>query len=277
MKEFHVITGMLRSGSTLLCNLLNQNERNFASSTSGLCNVLAAATSALSISDEVRSELIVSKEGALEKVRRVQRGIIESWYEDLPEGTIIFDKSRGWSAHALLLNRILPEAKLIVMVRDIKGVVASIEKQHRKTAELEPNMAEAHTFTQRMGLQLAEGGIIGSAINAIMDLAFRNPDNVIFVKYELLVRDPKATMQWLYKEMGKSQFIHDFENVQNTAKDVDGLYWHKFPHEGMGKVIPLNDVDRYIPDFIQDEIDTKFPSYNSKFSYKVKEAGGRRG
>ena len=267
MRKFHVITGMLRAGSTLFCNILNQDDGVHASSTSALCQTVVSATTAMSTSDEVRSDLIRNKEETLEKIRRVQVGIIENWYGDLPEDTTVYDKSRGWAHHVLLLNRIMPESKIIVLVRDIKDVVTSIEKQHRASAELHPDIGAAHSLIERMNLQLGDTGIIGTAANAIMDIAYRNPENVIFVKYELMVRDPKTFMRWFYNKMDLEHHIHNFEDVQNVATDQDGLYWYKFPHTGMGKVLRINETEKYLPDFIQNDINTTFKAYNQKFDY----------
>ena len=56
-KKINVICGLPRSGSTLLCNILNQNPDFHASSTSPLAQTLGALSQFLSTSPEVKSDL----------------------------------------------------------------------------------------------------------------------------------------------------------------------------------------------------------------------------
>ena len=61
MKQIHFITGLPRSGSTLLCNVLNQNPEFYAGSTSPLPALVNTLVNCLSNSPEVQAALIKSE------------------------------------------------------------------------------------------------------------------------------------------------------------------------------------------------------------------------
>ena len=58
MESFNVVCGLPRSGSTLLCNLLNQNPEVYASSTSIVPVILGSTSNIISNSPEFKSLLI---------------------------------------------------------------------------------------------------------------------------------------------------------------------------------------------------------------------------
>ena len=265
MKNIHMITGMPRAGSTLLCRILSQNPVAFASDTSGVFNTLMAATHVMSAADEYKSDLINNRDIAMARHRNVQRGIVQNSYDHIQK--VIFDKSRSWGAQASLVQRILPESKLIVMVRDIKAVVASVEKNHLETIEIDPDAMGSPTLKDRIEAQLAPGAIIGGTIGFVLDMVHRSVGNTIILKYEDLAQHPEKTMNWLYGRLNMEPFEHDFENVECSATDQDGLYWYKFSHSG-GKTVEFYDnVDKYLPQLMQADIDDGYREFNSVFGY----------
>ncbi len=102
----HVITGLPRSGSTLLCNILNQNPRFFAGSTSPLPTLLANIISTWSTQIEITSDLLHDREAAQARMLRAMREFCNAWYSDkVNETPVIFDKSRHWMHYTLPENR----------------------------------------------------------------------------------------------------------------------------------------------------------------------------
>lgn len=267
--QLNVITGLPRAGSTLMCNILNQNPKFWATSTSVLPTLCAQIVSNWSNSVEVRNMLEKEREKTEDKMYRSLRAFIEEWSKK--EGKeIIFDKSRGWAFHSLLLKKLYPDSKIIVMVRDLRNVFASVEKQHRKTPLLEEaNTATGKTLFARADSMFSQNGLIGTPLAGIEDLIRRNPNGVIFVQFESLAQDPESVMKTLYKEMEMDYFEHDFENVKNTANDPDGHYLHKYPHKGEGKVTPLNKEEwkSYVSEDIAGLIMNRFQDYNKFFGY----------
>lgn len=268
MKAFHVLAGLPRAGTTLLENILNQNSAIYASSTSHLPLVLASMTSVHTRSSEIKASSINDRDDTFERLRAAMRGYCEGWYRGRK---IVFDKSRVWNHHADLLRWIWPDAKILLCVRDLRHIFASVERRHAETAvfDVAENVLEKTAF-HRADSMFAPEGIIGQPLNGIEDLMRRRPGNVKLIRYEDLVSDPREMLQSVYEFVELDAFDHDFENIENSAGDVDALYMHKFPHDGCGPVRkPDRDWHRWVSDDIASLIMNKFQAYNEHFRYKL--------
>lgn len=267
--KFHVVTGLPRSGTTLLCNILNQNPRFYASSTSPLPHFLCGLVHSWSTSTEVKGLLQSRKNETEQRIQDTASGLINDWYK-CKNREVIFDKSRLWTTSTLMLHNIHPEAKIIVCVRNLIDVFASVEKQHRKNPLLDDTEVPGdRAIFKRADTMFSPDGLIGGPIVGIEDLMRRNPDNVVYVMYESLVRQPAMIFERLYSEIKEEAFIHDFDNVENTAEDPDGFYLYKYPHQGCGKVEPSDPDEwkQYVSQDLAATIGSRFPDYCKYFNY----------
>jgi len=193
--NLHVVTGLPRSGSTLLCNVLNQNPRFWATSTSTLPGLLSVMRHFWSSSVEVKNLLEKERDVTEDRMLRTMRSTIREWHRK--EGKqIIFDKSRAWTFNALLLRKLFPESKMIVCVRDLRNVFSSVEKQHRKNPLLdEAQNPEQLTIYKRADTMFSANGLIGGPLRGIEDLIRRTPEpeknGIRFVKYEQFSHHPR--------------------------------------------------------------------------------------
>lgn len=262
--KFHAITGLPRSGSTLLCNVLAQNPKFYASSTSVIAPSVAGLTNLWSNSPEVKSDLAHDKDRTEKRLQRTLKAMIDCWYVDEKSKTV-FDKSRGWAMHSLVLQQIYPQAKIIAMVRDLRSVFASIEKQHRKNPILDHTTGQP--IAGRADQMFSPDGMIGGPVMGVLDLIARQPPGMVVIQYETFVQNPQMIMEKLYAELGEKPCEHDFEAVKNTATDLDALYLNKFPHEGSGKIEPGEGWQEYVPSGLASQIMGRFPNYNQAFGY----------
>jgi sulfotransferase len=267
--KFNVIGGTPRSGSTLLCNLLNQNPSFFASSTSAVPNLVGSMVGTWSNSIEIKNELNLDRVATEEKCTRSVRAFIEAWYK-IPGKEVIFDKSRAWNYNALMFGDIAPEGKMIICVRDPRAVFASCEKQHRKNPLFDDSVnARGRTLAGRADIFFGEAGLIGGPMRGVEDLIRRKPKDVIFVRYENFIANPKAVMDDLHQQLGLETFAYDFDNVKDTSNDPDGFYLWKFPHEGSGS-IKQQDTSSWrslVSEDIAKGIIKMFPIFTSTFNY----------
>lgn len=267
MQHFHVVGGLLRSGSTLLCNILNQNPRMYVSSTSPLFAGVSALSSVWSQSAETRGMLVRDRDGMLERMTRTTRAVCDAWYAHV-DNPVVIDKSRGWNFDAALLGNVWPDAKLITISRDLRSIYASIERRHLETAILDPNMG-GKTLIGRAKFMFSPDGPLGAALIGMEDLCRRRPDNWHWLRYEDLCRDPATALSVLYEALGEDHYEHDFTNVVNVAEDVDEMYLLKFPHEGCGPVRAPVDQDwlKWVSPDIEALIMESFELYNVHFGY----------
>ena len=260
MRSFNAVCGLPRSGSTLLCNLLNQRHDYHASSTSPICGIVANLASYVATLPEVTSELI--NRGSTERVLHLQRGAVEGWYAERDD-VHIFDKGRGWATQHHLLRRLYPDSVIICTVRDPRQVFASIDAHHAETAELQP--APHGPMAQRAAVMMQTDGLIGSAIVCVEDLLRRDPSRCLVVDYDELVADPQSTLDMVSDYLQVDRFTHDLTDVVATADDVDALYHLKYPHDGSGKVEQR--APRKLPPDVAQHVMKAFPFFCRQLKY----------
>lgn len=241
-KTFHVVTGLPRAGSTLLCNILNQNPEFYASSTSYVSRHLHSLKLGFSTYPEAISDLAHDREEAERRTIGGYQGFVDGVYGQYDK-RVIFDKSRGWSLQSVFMQSAFPGSKMLVCVRNLLDVAASIERQHRRTGLFDGNPSPTQqTHMARMNqaflLDPQKGSLVGTPLIGIQDLMRTRAKDVKFVRYETLAAHPEEEMKNIYAFLGEKWFEHDFDNVENVATDLDAQYLHKFPHEGHGKVTP---------------------------------------
>ena len=56
------------------------------------------------------------------------RSVIKSWTNNLCKREVYVDKCRGWETDYDLLFKLIPNAKVIYVMRDLRGVISSFEK-----------------------------------------------------------------------------------------------------------------------------------------------------
>jgi sulfotransferase len=227
-----------------------------------------------SSSIEFKSDLIHSQEEAVARIQYSARSFCEAWYKKHSDKVTVFDKSRGWNHNVLHLKQIFPKSKILLTVRDLRNVFASMEKQHRKVPLLDASPSAIHkTIYHKAEESFAPNGLIGSPLHGILDIIRRQLD-VLFIKYELLAQHPDQIMKEIYTYLNEPFYQHDFINIKNTAEDVDALYNYKFPHRGSGKVTG-GDTDEYrflMNDEISNLIMSGFHPYNQYFGYTQSQA-----
>lgn len=265
----HVIGGLPRSGSTLLCNVINQNPKYWATSTSPLCFLVNSCIASWSNSFEVKALLDKDQEATEARLARTIRALCEAWnYRD--DGRVVFDKCRGWNTNIMALHKAFPEGRALIIVRDLRNIFASIEKQHRKNPLLEnANNSLGKTVFSRADAVFSPEGMVGSTIIGVEDIIRRNL-SVKFIKYERFTRFPGEVMGEIYRYLDDDNFSeHDFDNVENTAEDPDAYYNNKFPHQGSGKIVPADDMEwtKFIDAELASLIMSRYPYFNKYFGY----------
>lgn len=262
MKAFHVICGLPRSGSTLLCNILAQNPAFNVLHTSPLPVLLEHLAQGATNVPEIKGMLQHDEAATDEAVCDAARGIVRAFHHS---GEVCFDKNRLWGAHQFVLSQLFPDAKIICCVRDLRAVFGSFERRWRRNPLMQ--LPPGHTVRARMQNQFSPDGMIGSALNGVEDLLLVGNKAVLFVSYEALVAHPKQQLANVYNHINEAPFEHDFEQVESTAVDPDWLYLNKFPHNGSGKVEDKTDWRAFVPPQLAGEIMQTHAAYNQTFGY----------
>ena len=216
----HFISGLPRSGSTLLGAVLRQNPRFSAGMTSPLGSLLGAVQAHVSAGSEFAPVIEVDLR------RRLLRGLFDSYYGARDVDHVVFDSNRCWCARMPLLKELYPGAKIVACVRNVAWVMDSMERLYRanpfENTKLFNDDLERNTIYSRVET-LAQGGrLVGYAYSAVKEAFYgEHADSLLLVEYELLTQAPDKVMRLIYEFLGERWFEHDFSNVTFDAPAFD--------------------------------------------------------
>jgi sulfotransferase len=215
----HFISGLPRSGSTLLAAILRQNPRFHA----GMTGPVGAMYMALEGAMSRRNETAVFIEE--EQRRRLLSGIFTSYYGPIQEQKLVFDTNRVWCSKLPAVSRMFPNARVVCCVRHIGWIMDSIERLLRKNAFQLSGMfgfEPGSTVYNRINRLAGGDGMVGYALDALKEGFFgEDGARMILVEYQALTRAPQQTLELLYRMLGEPWFQHDFENVEYNADEFD--------------------------------------------------------
>lgn len=215
----HFISGLPRSGSTLLAAILRQNPLFHA----GMTSPVGAMYKALEQSMSRRNETAVFIDR--EQRREILAGLFTNYYRKIQATRVVFDTNRMWCAKLPAINELFPRARVICCVRDLNWIMDSIERLVRRNA-FEPSgifgYESGGTVFSRIGAIASSDGLVGYALDALKDGFFgEQAGSMILVEYNALCRDPRRTLEEIYEFIGESCYDHDFDNVEYDADDFD--------------------------------------------------------
>jgi sulfotransferase len=259
-----------RSGSTLLQNIFAQNPEFYATPTSGVLELLYAARANYSNSPEFKAQdADLMKQGWLGFCRNGLNG----FYHGVTDKKYVVDKSRGWGIHYGFLNSFYPEPKIVVMVRDLRSVFASMEKNFRKHPEMDSGLvshAEMRGTTTEKRVDIWAGGQpVGLAIERLRQMMTDGTaEKVHFVRFEDLTRDSQMEMNKVYDYLGIERYQHDFNNVEQVTKEDDSVYGIYGDHQIRTKVEPVaNDFHQVLGTHASNWIKDNYKWFFDKFKY----------
>ena len=266
MKNIHLIAGLPRSGSSLLCNILNMNPNFYATSTSPMVDILRNIRTTFSHNPTFKTHNRLEE---FDSMRKGMKGFINGFYEDK---NIVFDKSRGWTTNLMLLDEILghKNTKVIWTYRDPIDVVSSIEKRHRETILLEsidePNF-DFSTLEKRVEHFIGDGGLVGRPVKLLEDIKKMGYSNrILIVKYKDLTENPQLILNQIHEFLGEENYNYNknnFTDLKQTIFEMDSYYNYKFMHDIIeGKIFYKKHENILTTDLIE-RINKRFSWINS--------------
>lgn len=225
-KAYYFMSGLPRSGSSLLSALLNQNPRFYCGPSSPICSTI------LSIENHLKQDELYN---ACPK-ENFEHGLIAatlpSYYSDIDKPVII-DKNRSWNRRLEYLPKYfgIEQPKVICTVRNVDAILTSfIEMIHRSD-----RVSFVDKALQRVKVSIsdfsrcqwiASDGPLGRSFTSL-EIAIKQGyrDYLHFVEYDDLVANPKETMKGIYDFLGEDHFNHDFDNVEKVVQEDDGTVY----------------------------------------------------
>ena len=230
MKQFVCLSGLPRTGSTLLSAILSQNPEIHAEGNSAVCQLMW---------DMLQSCINNSKEQLLANNREntvydIISQIPHIYYKNITQ-PIVLDKCRSWTIPAnvqLLHNFINKNVKIIVLERPVIEIVKSFVKLYNDN-NVEINIENL--------LQPQTEPIMRSI--AGINWAKKNNENntFLFISYKDLINKTDEIIEKIYDFCGWKQFQHNYENIIVKYPENDSIY----KLEGQHKIRPNISKNNY--------------------------------
>ena len=206
MSKLFFLSGLPRSGSTVLAAILNQHLDVRVTPTSGLIDVLGA--------------VVFAWEGNPAMKTRGEAGVIrhlQAIVADECQDSIVVDKSRGWPAVTIMstMAKVLGEPpKIVATVRNVPDCAASfvrVAKPDDLKGFLRSSALISHLQTAY--ITLAEG---------FADA----PENFCIVDYDDMIDNPQKELDRVLSFLSLDPYKGDFENIDgdSVAEDDDEVW-----------------------------------------------------
>ena len=201
-----------------------------------LCGVMQEAMSG---KNEFRSQFDDLRREAL------LNGLFASYYHNLPPQKLIMDTNRAWTGKMALLAKLFPASRIICCVREVAWIIDSIERMLNKNPAQLSGMfgfkVTQSVYSRADTLMNSNTGLIGTAWSTLREAWFgEHAANLIVMRYETLVRDPKNTIRRLYVELKEEPFDHDYSNLDYEEPEYDA-------HLGMPGLHTVRQKVEYVP------------------------------
>ena len=222
MEQFVCLSGLPRSGSTLLSAILSQNPLIHAEGNSAVCQLMW---------DMQQSCLTSAKEQLLANGREntTMHDLISQipsiYYKHISE-KIVVDKCRSWTIHAniaMLEKYIDKNFKIIILERSVTDIVKSFVKLYKKngvSGDIENNLLLPNTEP----LMRSIAGVNWAKKN-------NQQKNFLFLTYDDLIGSTEETIKKIYDFCGWEYFAHNFKNVECKYPEDDTVYGLKGMHK----------------------------------------------
>ena len=215
MKTLYFITGLPRSGSTMITNILKQNPKVHGEAVSVLSSIFSVThANWFNFTESLEYPNYEAKKGVL-------KSILQGYYEHVDK-PIIFDRSLQWVQHIPLLETILDtKIKLLVNVRNPAEILASFEKARRNNplfyTKSDTVLGKTSSIETRAFYYSGPDGELGLTHRLLKNaISMGYLDRMLFVDYNRYCNTPKAQTKRIYEFFDLPEFEHNFEKIEQS-------------------------------------------------------------
>lgn len=263
MKKYFFLSGLPRSGNTLLSSILNQNPDIKVSANSFLCDHMYQTT--MFFHSEKYCNFPDKK-----SLSNLITSSFDSYYKEWDAKYII---DRGpWGTFInlnLLKNYLNNEIKIICTVRDIVEIIASFIKicpnklKNQLNHEIQSGVRFFETYKEEVELFCEvitnPNGQLEESLFSLQNLLKKdNRKYLHLIEYKDLIKNPEKTIDEVYDFLNIKKYNHNFQNINQFCKnkvyyddsifggDLHKIYKTiKFPDYSVKDVLPDYLIERY--------------------------------
>jgi sulfotransferase len=211
-KTMYFVSGLPRSGSALITNVLKQNPKIHGETISSLAQIFGSINASWSsIESNQVYDNIQAKLGVL-------RGSLDGYYKHVDKPVVV-DANQYWIPLIGQLESVLDrKVKIIVAVRNPAEILTSFERL-RKSSPMFITRADQHlgnssSIATRAYYYAGPDGPLGLTHRNLKDsVTMGYLDRLLFVDYNRYCNSPKSQTKRIYDFLELSHFDHDFENL----------------------------------------------------------------
>jgi sulfotransferase len=267
-KKIIYVTGLPRSGSTLLCQLLGHHPDVYSTGhSSPLAHAIDNTRHSLSNDDFMLSQMDGEFDLVYNRMRNAYRGLINGWMTETDKPVVV-EKNRGWLGMIQLMADLDPDFKMLVCIRDLGQIWGSIENQNRKTILIDTGDRMASLTPQGRGARLFnEGGLVAVPLGAILAALNELPPNlrerVHFVRFDRLTHHTTKTMEEIFAFYDLPKHEIDPAKLNVNAGESDSYYRFKYPHKTYNSV---HEPDiHWVPEKVATSLKNQYQWYYETF------------
>lgn len=214
------LSGLPRSGSTLLSAILSQNPLIHAEGNSAVCQIMWD----LQQSCVTNAKEQLGANNRLHTTHDLISSVPHIYYKhNHLDEKIVVDKCRSWTIPdnvEMLKKYIDNNIKVIILERPILEVVSSFAKLFNDN-DIDNTIIQQR-LTQMIGpnsepIMRSLGGIIWAKQN-------NQNNNFLFISYDELISKTQETVEKIYMFCNWEPFTHDFQNIIPKYKENDAIY-----------------------------------------------------
>ena len=221
-QKLHFMSGLPRSGSTVLASILNQNPNVYVTPTSPMLNV------AVKMQEAWREDPTVKANYFEEQARNLTKAILPAFWQHRTE-PIIIDKGRGWAKNMPTVNALFGEKiKVVVVERDLPSIMASWLTiiKNQTNSNFDKNLiARGYPATDENRMGEMWFNMVNDCIEGTQQIKKDVPDQIIVVQYDDIITNPTNEIRRIEEFLELPGHQYDFDNIQSDTADDDLLAW----------------------------------------------------
>lgn len=224
MNKLFFLSGLPRSGSTLLGSILSQHPEIQVTPTSPLSDLLC-------LTDENFTKFDVQYTYDKENItKNIYSSILNNFYSHI-EKPYVIDKHRAWPRNVFPLKKFLSYTpKIIATNRRISEVVTSyislIEKNKTENNFVDQMlMSQGKTISIDNRVECLWRDYISDPYQSMVYGLKNYSENIHIVDYNEFIENPQEELNKIYFFLEIDGYSHNFDNIYNWCKEDKDAAW----------------------------------------------------